>query len=509
MNSVYQNLIIQKVQAASNVFFHDHTMIVLTQHELKNEVKHKRSASPSNIVSVIGIQRNPVYKQIYVVPKLERSLHFAAPTSEFNAFVSSPYPSLDPSNESSHRAVAHTFIPFSANYMSQDGSMYVNNHSATDTYKHEGCPHKFPDSAVETCNQEAIKMFTSGIASAFCFNEKKRSGTSNTGGHDEVEGSCAVSFKSVTQSCNGTSAKFKLRIRKKNQRKQNGAVNLSALPTITLGWSMNDAHQYSSNRSSIVGSIRPFVRDGCLSKTIKQHLLGLVKTAIASLPKECQCFNIEKEQHPFVRKMRDDMIHQFESILGGTDHSEHFRVEGITIIIPLGLGPHRDTLNSNFEFMSSVLQINTSIPISNRTIPDGRSSPLWQWLELNGYSGCFPCSLILYSRKSVEMYCQKMSAMNDFGKRDGLRSLLRWAFIDRVNSDVDFLGSVWYNDDFADRFEQTAIMNKKLSFRGRMMQRTASYDRIVSTQINLYAMFYTIVIMDLTFTYDCVYIRVT
>ena len=208
-------------------------------------------------------------------------------------------------------------------------------------------------------------MFTSGIASAFCFNEKKRSGTSNTG-KKEVEGSCAVSFKSVTQSCSklksidgdtlGTSAKIKLRIRKKKDRKPNGAVNVSALPTISLGWSMNDAHQYSSNRSSIVGSVRPFVRDGGLSNTIKQHLLCLVKTAIASLPKECQCFNIEKEQDPFVRKTRKDMIHQFESILCGTDHSEHFRVEGITIIIPLGLGPHRDTLNSNFEFMSSVLQ---------------------------------------------------------------------------------------------------------------------------------------------------------
>ena len=147
-----------------------------------------------------------------------------------------------------------------------------------------------------------------------------------------------------------------------------------------------------------------------LSKTT--FFLSIVKTAILSLPKDCQCFNTKDECDPFVKKMRDEMIQEFEILLGGKDHSLHFRIEGITIIIPLGLGPHRDSLNSVLEFMTSVLQINMFVPMNNKTIPGGQSSVLWQWLELNGYSVNFPCSIILYSRRSVECYCQKMSMIS-------------------------------------------------------------------------------------------------
>ena len=92
----------------------------------------------------------------------------------------------------------------------------------------------------------------------------------------------------------------------------------------------------------------------------------------------------------------------------------------------------------------------------------------------------FPCSIILYSRRSVECYCQKMSMMMKFAEKDSLRKLMKWALIDRIDDDVDYLGNIWYNDNFLDRFCQHAKVIDKNMFDGKMMEVTAAYHRIVS-----------------------------
>ena len=73
-----------------------------------------------------------------------------------------------------------------------------------------------------------------------------------------------------------------------------------------------------------------------------------------------------------------------------------------------------------------------------------------------------------------------------FSEKDSLQKLIKWALIDRIDDDVDYLGNIWYNDNFLDRFHQHAKVMDKNMFDGKMMDVTAAYDRIVSFCIFLH-----------------------
>ena len=182
------------------------------------------------------------------------------------------------------------------------------------------------------------------------------------------------------------------------------------------------------------------------------------------------------------KKAQMDMISDFYKLLGGKGDCNFcfFRIEGITIIIPLGIGPHRDILNCFLQGMSSVLQINTHIPMNETIIPGGRYSVLWKWLELNGYSKWFPCSIILYSRKCVSTYCQKEADMATFAAKGALHRSIHWAIMKRIGTPVDYLSYVWNNDLFIDHFMKVSKKKKSSLFNGRFMENTASYDKTVS-----------------------------
>ena len=200
----YSNLIRQKVSDSAKLKYEYHSIICLLQDLSRNGKEQARSASPSAVSTVIGVERNSNYKQIYVMPKLERSLHFSAPTADFGDFINKPYPSLTSSNTSSTRIVSNIFIPSSVNFLSEDGSVYVNNHSACTTVNQMGTQDSISDSVLDTCNDLVVKMFMSGLSDCFTFNEKKRSGSNSSSkepiSSHQVTGSCSISLKSVIES---------------------------------------------------------------------------------------------------------------------------------------------------------------------------------------------------------------------------------------------------------------------------------------------------------------------
>ena len=142
----FSNLIIHKVSKLANLKYERHTIICLIQEEQKQDKALSKTVSPSVVTIVIGVERNPKYKQIYVVPTLERSLHFSVPTSSFGEFVNRPYPGLSTNDDSLERLVSHIFVPSTINFMSKNGSIYVNNHSSSLTMNKTGNANNFSDS---------------------------------------------------------------------------------------------------------------------------------------------------------------------------------------------------------------------------------------------------------------------------------------------------------------------------------------------------------------------------
>ena len=471
--------------------FEMQSLVCLFQDEKKQKNNQTKVVDPSKVVRIICIQRNE-YGQIYLVQGLERSLHFTIATSEFPKLVQQPYPS-----DASSRNVPHFLIKSSSNYISGDKETIVYNATSDVMKLDERAP---PEQLViKKCTQLIIDMFDNGLSDCFCYLEKKRSGEreANCPADDAIDGLCGISFQSMVTGLNenesqvtssSRSSRRRARKKKKNKKKSShkkktDSAPESALPTITCGWTTNDANQYQHNRSTIASTLKPFLRDGGLPFNIRTNLLDLIEFVLKSMPKGSVCFEIDREKDSLVLKFRKEMAKQFASMLGKIGDDDIFRVEGIAIIIPLSIAAHRDTLNCFCEGMSSVLQINARIPLNNQTIKGGRTSVLWKWLETNGYSDWFPCTVILYARKCVYDYCVKMAEMRRFSETDSLRRCLNWALLHRVDSVVDYHGSIWNNDKFQDKFMREAKIFKNSRFGGIMMELTASYDKTVSTPI--------------------------
>ena len=379
----------------SKLQFPQQSLLCLFQKELKQSQGFQSHVSPSLITRSLSVQRNE-HGQLYVVQGLERSLHLSIPTSSTMEYFNQTYPSLPNSTDTRPRKINSIFVPNTSNYISRDVAVI----NSTPKSSVPNCP-------IQKCNELVTNMFKAGLSNVFKYQEKKRSGTlpSHTPNcndedvqvqdvEDLVAGICSVSIQDVERSMKNSSlssqtkhsessnaSKKKRQVRKKKNRcnkkktQSLSPAQESALPTITLGWTLNDAHRYKDNKSTIFGNIKPFLRDGGLDDSMKMHLLEVVKVALTSIPEETTCFDINDDSivSDDFKKARMDMISDFYKLLGGKGDCNFcfFHIKGITIIIPLGIGPHRDILNCFLQGMSSVLQINTRIPMNETTIPGG------------------------------------------------------------------------------------------------------------------------------------------
>ena len=232
---------------AGKVNFKSQSLVCLLQSLRKQEKKSKNRSNPILVRSVLGVERNE-FGQIYVVHGLERSLHFSIPTQDFPDLVCRPYPLKDNNKRETSGKMNHLFVPEHTNYVSQDKKTIVFNAQAT---KGEMSNHE----AINKCSKTIHWMFDDGLSECFSYVEKSRSGLSSaecSNADELVDGSCTVSIISLAESSSAQTSNSKgakrrsRRSKKKNLARSNG-VNGCALPTITCGWSTNNANLYKYN----------------------------------------------------------------------------------------------------------------------------------------------------------------------------------------------------------------------------------------------------------------------
>ena len=259
-------------------------------------------------------------------------------------------------------------------------------------------------------------------------------------------------------------------------------VRADSLPQVNIGWTHLDCNAYADNPATVAGNVKPALKSGGVPPGIHQHIIEIVELALRLFPKD-HAFNPSNLPDSQGRRYREKMFKEFKEFLGGDSDVTHFRVEGITLLIPVSIGWHRDILNDTREGFRSVISINVDVPMNKATMPLGFDSFFGTWLKKNGYSKSFPCSLILYSREVVGGHCEKLAQSDIVSEDCIIRKLVRFGLVDRAGEVEDYKSQLFNNNLFPDVFMKMAKLPKKEqrgNFKGLMWQRTACYDRIVS-----------------------------
>ena len=455
---------------------------------------------PSLIDALLLFERN-FDGQIYMSQDLLSSGHCTIATGSASSFFSKQYHKESTGSKSS--GIPYLFVPRSSNYLSPDGKIMVVNAGAEDglDFCKDTCIHD----PISTVSDLVLKMFVNHLSESFRFDNKKRS-TSEKVAKVPAESARARTkrgkrkrgkskAKQSPPEVNNKKDKHVMKSNFQRSTQREVFIDPQALPVISLGWSTIDCNEYGSNQSTIAGNIKPFIKDGNLPKLARRYLIELIKFVLSWIPGDW-AFNVKKNDDEVLVKLRCEMMADFKEKLGGDRDIQNFRVEGVTIVIPLSIGYHKDTLNCFSEGMRTVLSINCKVPLNERTIPSGRGSKLWIWLEKNGYHKSFPCSIILYTRKTVFSYCHKMSLSHRLGEKDIVHKCMLWALIDRVNSVVDYRARVWNNPSFPTYFKNRAVKKKGSRFGGLMWATPASYDKMVSHSSLTSSIFESLLMLD-------------
>ena len=475
--------------------FREQSLLCLLQ-ETTERHKDIRFVAVPHLKIVLMIERNSE-GQIYMVQGLDRSSHFTVLTKFFESLTLKNYPKIDNQMIQSFlqttNPVQALLVQRNFNFVSADkNTVVINDHA----------------SIISSATKLVTKMFTEGdLASSFSFTEKKRASSATSSPvksnlpqtqsptalqSNDDSSMCSATFSvGSTSSTTSTASQRKKLIKKKMKARRRNKIMRSkgivpsspqyhpdVLPTITLGWTTQNAHEYVNNKFTTAGNIKPFLRDAGLSVSTKHSLLQCVKLVLNELPVET-CFNIEKHQDPNVTNLRKEMVAKFQELLGGdSSFDPSFRIEGITIVIPLGIGNHLDKMNCGSEGMNSVVSVNVKVPISQSTVPT--SSKLYNWLEAGGFTEFFPLSIILYSRKCVYQHCSKVAKSIAIAKTDDVAKILHWVLVDEVGSEYDYHSNVWCDMNFNEKFMMKAKSAKTSRFRERMVVKVESYDKTVS-----------------------------
>ena len=448
-------------------------------------------------------QRNS-YGQIYSTHVFDNSEHLTVAIDDRTVLSSFRSPSKD-------LEIPFLYIPNKSNYVSSDHRVIVINKDSN-VPAFEG--QRKLTSPIKKCTSMVTKMFEAGLSEFFFYDTKKRSsgsdGNSRQASRDEAfsrpekrkravnsKGGKILDYfkhsgKQPTEEVeadgenngNVRSNKVSTKVSSKFERNtgKESTIDLDSLPTITLGYSMMDTNEYADSMSTIAGTVKPFIKDGNIPREASVTLVEMIEMVLSWLPEE-STFNIgaggSEQSIYFTRRLR--MIKRLKKTLCGNGDCTNFRVEGITILIPLSIGIHIDDQNCDMSGMTNVISINTRVPKNKRTISEGKNSKLWKWLELNGYESYFPCSILLYSRKSVGNYCAKIQDASDMRRNCRLRWIIFWALSSKVDSNVDYRSKVWNSKVFKNRFTKHASKRNGSRFGGKMYVTVACYDKMVSS----------------------------
>ena len=402
--------------------------------------------------------------QIYSTNTFDNSEHLTTAISDRTKLqrINSPSPGRD---------IPMLYIPSTSNYVSKDKQIIVINKDSN-LPKFKGC--KKMKAPIATCNELVRRMFECGLSESFAYDTKKRSSRGKTTA--SKSSSCGKRKRP-----NSTSHSVKAKVRSKFERstQKEVSINVKALPTITMGFSNIDSNEYAGNYCTIGGNIKPFLKNGNVGIRACQVLVELIELVFSWLPRD-KTFDVSQCGNEDFTRKRERFMQRFKQSLCGTTDITNFRVEGIAILIPSSIGLHVDELNCGRKGMTTVVSVNANVPKNERTITDGKNSKLWKWMDLQGYETHFPCSIILYSRRSVGNYIAKQIESKKMMRKCHLRYIVFWAIRKKVGKNVDYRAKVFNNNTFPNRFRVMAKRKTGSRFKGRMYVTVACYDKIVS-----------------------------
>ena len=441
--------------------------------------------------------------QFYVTQSLDGNGHYSSHTGVlFNDLYKGTFtPRRNSDGQTTIRpGIPFCHIPKTMNYANQDNSLLVINNDQL-CYDDIGITSSVPF-PIAKATEMITKLFENCIELAIEYDDSKRTATSV---NDPSEDPCNQTECDLSSASTTTNQLEKQSIKDfgGNEKKLN--VKSDTLPQVTLGWTNQACHLYADNPCTISGNVKPCLKNSKVPKCANKYIIDIVELALKLLPGD-NVFNLDKLKNNQGKERRKQLFAEFKGHLGGNSNVEFFRVEGITILVPASVGWHRDTMNDSREGFQSVVSINANVKINNRTMPFGVGSYFGKWLELNGYTESFPCSVILYSRECVGGYCEKIGESERLAGKNMLNRLVKHGIVDRVCDVVDYRYQVFHNDMFCDIFRANARYPRKtenINFKGMMWARTACYDRMVRYIILLCIILILLLSVSHTFDVSC------
>ena len=394
--------------------YYDQTLVVIiydTNISFKNVLESKLDAD--QIKSILLIQRSDKF-QAYRLSNLSNCPHFTLLTADLPTFVSDL-------NHILKKPVDVVFIARSVPSYNDPNicAMVLNSDSKTIDCK--------------TITNASTALFEAGLGDFFSLQDQ---------GRGDV-----IGFKS-----------------KKRTAKER------TIPTLTLGYSNMDANRYKSNRISILGHIKPFIRDGGLSTECKAAYLLFTKHIMES--KLCEGAFDLSFLDPALKILREQMISEFYAVMGGNpddDHNSWFLTESNANLVVQQLAPHCDTQNSSIPGLNDVVVFITHPPvkallakssssskhgIENKTdIKSKVSFSLHDYVKSKGYHSTFPYTRVHYMKSMMDSHVKKLHDLAKLKKKNKLSCIFVWGLTETLNTHFDYRGSVFDRIDFPKYWE--------------------------------------------------------
>ena len=439
---------------ATSFDFSEQSLICFDIDDRSRRSNNSKVLTIDDISSIFSSERN-MEGFIYMVQRLDEKGHLTWPT---NGIRDTVHNSTFYSEE--RKSISFCHIPKETSYVSENKEIVVLNND-DHCRQLEGINTSYYSSPIDEATSLVTELFELGIHRFFQYDNKKRSKEGTKKNNDNVRNKVVRSLQ---------------------EGRKTTTIKPDALPTITLGWTQIDANEYRHNHSTVAGTIKPFLRNGGVTKTISRKLIEIVEMTLSVLPPET-CFSFDKMHDEFGRRqIRQELAADLKEYLGGNRDTSNFRVEGIAVLIPLTIGYHMDTLNCSVEGMQSVVCVNAKIPINDNTLPTKQTTVLRKWLEENGYHSSFPVSIILYSRSCVGSYVEKLVKNTRLSNSCSLHQAVSWALMKRVDTAVDYLSRIFESESYVEEFQRKAKISKDSYFGYKLHKSVACYNRMVSQE---------------------------
>ena len=442
-----------------DVRYKDQTLVVMVYTEpIQFKNLSESTLDPKKIVHIFLIERG-VFFQAYRSKALDTCPHGTLLTVDLPLFLSQLHSLLD-------KTVPVTFIARSVPFYARDFPflMVVN---GVDSSVIDG----------RSVRNKCITMFERGFGDFFSLQDQ---------GRGDVTGDIVTDTGTVTSSRTSSSSSSSVSSSSKKDR---------VLPTCSTGFSNMDSHRYKSSRLTVLGHIRPFIRDGGLSDKVKESSVQLSKEILDSefAKNAFNSSSLSKNE----KVIRRDLVKQYCVASGGNPDSDlsWFRHDGESNLPVFSLGFHCDGQNCKQEGLNDVLVVSVDLPTNVLKSKPSRhgsialasstktkkfsSDDLHAHVLNKGYTQEFPYTRVFYTKDMSFFFLKRLNQLQCLRKKSLLSSILLWGLMDTINSPLDYRGYVFDREDFPAFFEAEAKeMDERGSIlQGKCLQLTPSFDK--------------------------------